>query len=255
MDSALRSIFDYEPDWPLELLVGDAAFDSNYVHRHLEERFSIHGVTAGKGRDDEDPPRCKHGPAIFNYPKGFPTLALRQQQKVPRGQVMSLEHAYVRWRCPAGICGVRQNGIGLNQKFLAAPRRHTYIPQNSVQRSALLLRRQSVEAYLSVFKQRTAAGYGVARLRTRNEKTYAIVHALADLFNIARRLVHTSGMYETVAIAAQELGLYRMATREEPSIGPTAIELHRIDRELEEAFGAAEAPRSMQRTIRSDFAA
>lgn len=244
--SLIAMLFELWPDCPMSYLVGDADYDhAEQFHIDLESCWSIHPVFASHGqrlRNGNSLPDCKHGPMIFRHTDGYPTLAQRIKQNIPRGTPMDITGARRRWRCPAGRCE------DVTQRFLDDPRGHCFLPRHgnspmSQLRTALLLRRNGVESVNAQLKHLGLGGTRQNKLRTKCETTLDWLIQWGLLTITATRFIHAEGLYEPTQEVAEQLDLLRPATTESPNPGPDPIQLRKGEAELERIFGALGTPK------------
>ncbi len=243
--SLIEMLFELWPDCPMSYLVGDADYDhSERFHIELESRWSIHPVFVPHGerlKNPHDIPVCDHGPMAFRHTDGYPTLTRRLAQGIPRGTPMDLSGARRRFRCPIGRCP------DVTQRFVEDPRAYSFLPRHgdspmSYLRSALLLRRNSVESINAQLKHLRLGGTGQNKLRTKRESTLDWLIQLGLLTITATRYIHHVGLYEPTSQIAEQLDLLRYATRDAPNPGPDPVQLKEAEVELERIFGAPQAP-------------
>lgn len=234
----LAVIFRLWPDCPAEYLVGDSWYDHSIQFAldleflwGLHPVFSLHGNRAE--RDTEFPsedgvPKCEHTDSGFMkrmQDDNFFAGLSRVEKGVPRGEEPPNRDAFIRYACPAKVCGNH------NLYVRADPRRHTYLPihgdhKKHYLRAAMLPRRNVVESNFGVLKMLGYFGPGRDRhiwAKTYREACWAFMTPILGL--ALRRLVHETGLYDEVYEEADRLRYLTMASREHPAPGPTASEL------------------------------
>lgn len=234
----LAVLFKLWPDCPAECLVGDSYYDhSIQFARNLEFLWGLHPVfplhgnrsdSASQFAATDGVPPCSHMPSGYmkrmkddNFFAGIS----RVEKGVPRGAEPPRRDAFIRYACPEGICGNH------NLYVHDDPRRHTYLPirgdhRKHFKRKALLPRRNVVESNFANMKMQGHFGPGRDRpiwAKTYREACWAFMTPILGL--ALKRLAHESGLYDELYEEAESLGYLTMATRENPTPGPSAEEL------------------------------
>jgi hypothetical protein len=243
--SLIKTLFELWPDCPMSYLVGDADYDhAEQFHIDLESNWSIHPVFAPHGqrmRSAQSVPTCAHGQMTFRYTDGYPTLSKRIAQGVARGVPMDVNASRRRFCCPARRCP------DVTQRFLDDPRAFSFLPRHGNSsmnqlRTALLLRRNSVESVNALLKCLGLGGTGQNKLRTKCESTVDWLIHLGLLTITATRYIHYMGLYEPTREIAEQLDLLRYATPQAPNPGPDPLQLRQAEAQLERIFGPPHDP-------------
>ena len=208
------------PDAPLEVIVGDRAYDDEMLARDLIFRYGIQPVAAIKGKlaqtlphvESAGVPVCaKHGPMKLERAPGFFTASGRLQHGVRIGELTSEQTAArLVWRCHDPLCPVRTTTYPRRSARL-----YTYYPRQgghrrAATRIALGLRRSIAECGFDNLKHRGLAGRGVEVARWLNTDTRRrwLQGAYILAMNL-RRLAHETGEYEHALAEAIKLGLIK----------------------------------------------
>jgi len=251
----LKTLFELWPDCPMHTLIGDSLYDQEEAFAmELEFDWDLHPVFPRAGKvskalphvENEGVPCCPHGLMHRDRHDDFPTATWRKTNGIPRGERAREDDARIRWNCPDEVPGC----ANVTTRPRDNPRLYTFYPRAgdgplAIKRTALQIRRGSIESVFSSLKGRGVGGKGHHRLKLIGDSPADWIISLAALHLTAARVAHETGAYADTYTAAEHLGYLAETTDHDPFPHPTIDESRRAAATNPAPRGVA--PRSLRR--------
>jgi hypothetical protein len=249
----LKTLYELWPDCPMHTLIGDSLYDQEEAFAmELEFDWDLHPVFSRAGKvskalphvETQGAPSCPHGLMNRDRHDDFPTAKWRKTNGIPRGQRAREDDARIRWNCPDDVPGC----ANVTTRPRDNARLYTFYPRAgdsplATKRTALQIRRGSVESVFSSLKDRGVGGKGHQRLKLIGDSPADWIISLAALHLTAARVAHETGAYADTYSAAEHLGYLTETTDDDPFPHPTISEARRL--------AAVDPPRAIApRTLR-----